>query len=370
MFHPIWRLSEAGADNLGVACNEEGLFLGRTPLIERRGGRFVVRDPHDIQRLFCRAYRTEIDARPLIGGLATVAAALNANDLLLARIAAVHLRIPDLPDQAARNAMEAEDRLIKYASREGAAKIGDANWDPALHPRAGAPPNPGWFAPTDGSVGDSARVQLAENEEPTERPNLPAKRDAETRLLRIGARRALRIAILLLMRIASKPGVIVPLAGEVTAMVEVIRTISELKQLAIDADAVLKFAKKGAHTLQELEVSSNTYEEFSTYDQFTKIGQTTDYLEKRFGPAGDGYQYHHIVTQGGANAANIPPEQLHNTENVIQQPTLLHEQVNAEYQRPAEDGSGRTVYEWLQTKSYEFQREYGLKVLRKLHILK
>jgi hypothetical protein len=41
MFHPIWRLSEAGADNLGVACNEEGLFLGRTPLIERRGGRFV-----------------------------------------------------------------------------------------------------------------------------------------------------------------------------------------------------------------------------------------------------------------------------------------------------------------------------------------
>jgi hypothetical protein len=76
------------------------------------------------------------------------------------------------------------------------------------------------------------------------------------------------------------------------------------------------------------------------------------------------------VTQGGTNAANIPPEQLHNTENVIRLPTLLHEQVNAEYQRPAEDGSGRTVYEWLQTKSYEFQREYGLKVLRKLHILK
>src|SRR4029077_7545941 len=105
--------------------------LGRTPLMERQGGRrFVVRDPHDIQRLFCRAYRTEVDARPLMGGLATVAAALNVNDLLLARIAAVHLRIPDLPDQAARDALEAEDRLIKYASREGVAKIGDSEWNP------------------------------------------------------------------------------------------------------------------------------------------------------------------------------------------------------------------------------------------------
>jgi len=90
MFHPIWRLNDAGADNLGLACADKGLFLGRTPLIERQGGRFVVRDPQDIQRLLSRSYRTHVDAKPLMGGLATVAAALNANDLLLARIAAVH----------------------------------------------------------------------------------------------------------------------------------------------------------------------------------------------------------------------------------------------------------------------------------------
>ena len=89
MFHPIWRLNDAGADNLGLACDDKGLFLGRTPLIERQGGRFVVRDPQDIQRLLSRSYRTHVDAKPLMGGLATVAAALNANDLLLARIAAV-----------------------------------------------------------------------------------------------------------------------------------------------------------------------------------------------------------------------------------------------------------------------------------------
>jgi hypothetical protein len=37
----------------------------------------------------------------LMGRLAAVAAALSANDQGLARIAAVHLRIPDLPDRAA-----------------------------------------------------------------------------------------------------------------------------------------------------------------------------------------------------------------------------------------------------------------------------
>jgi hypothetical protein len=132
MFHPIWRLSEAGENNFGLACDEEGLTLGRTPLIERLAGRFVVRDAADIQRLLSRAYRMEVDAKPLMGGMAAVAAALNASDLLLARIAAVHLRIPDLPDQASRDALESEDRLIKDARGGFVAKSGD--WDPALHP--------------------------------------------------------------------------------------------------------------------------------------------------------------------------------------------------------------------------------------------
>ena len=80
-------------------------------------------------------------------GLARIASALNANDQAAARIAAVHLHIPDLPGSAARNAMVAEDALIKYARDQG----GDSDWNPALHPRAGVLPNPGWFASTDGS---------------------------------------------------------------------------------------------------------------------------------------------------------------------------------------------------------------------------
>src|SRR6202795_2917 len=145
MIYPFWRLSEAGPDNLGLACTDDGLLLGQTPLVERRDGRFAVRGRHEIERLLQRAYAGEVAVDRLMSGLATVASALNANDQCLARIAAVHLRIPDLPDRDARDTMERTDILLKYARDAGG---GDSNWNPAQHPRTGTPPNPGWFAPT------------------------------------------------------------------------------------------------------------------------------------------------------------------------------------------------------------------------------
>ena len=132
MIPKIWRLSEnTGDDNLGLACTEQGLVLGRTLLIERRDGRFVVRERSEIECLFSLAYGRAATAQRLMPGLATVASALNASDQGLARIAAVHLRIPDLPDRAARDLMEAADVLIKYARDES----GGSDWNPALHPR-------------------------------------------------------------------------------------------------------------------------------------------------------------------------------------------------------------------------------------------
>ena len=160
--HQMWRLSEAVPQNLGLACTDDGLLLGRTFLIERRDGRFVVRARGEIERLLKCAYDGEPPVDRLMCGLARVASALNANDQCLARIAAVHLRMPDLASAAVRDALAAEDLLIKYA-RDG----GAANWNPALHPRTGAPPNPGWFAPTGGASHDAPRVRVAENDDPT-----------------------------------------------------------------------------------------------------------------------------------------------------------------------------------------------------------
>ncbi len=158
MIHQMWRLNEGGEDNLGLACTSEGLVLGRTPLIERRDHRFVVRDRGEIEALLSRAYRKNIVADRLMPGLATVAAALNANDPCLACIAAVHLRLPDLADRTARDGMETEDYLIK-----------SVDWNPALHPRAGTPPNPGWFALTGGAGDESPAMQTGQIDNPTER---------------------------------------------------------------------------------------------------------------------------------------------------------------------------------------------------------
>jgi hypothetical protein len=113
----IWRLSKSGDQNLGLACSEDGLCLGRTPLVERRGDLFLVRAKRDLERLLSRVCGAEIDVERLTFGLTTVASALAAKNLAVAQIAAVHLRLPDLPDAATRAALEAQDLLIKVIER-------------------------------------------------------------------------------------------------------------------------------------------------------------------------------------------------------------------------------------------------------------
>jgi hypothetical protein len=358
MIPKIWRLSEnTGDDNLGLACTEQGLMLGRTALIERRDGRFAVRERAEIERLLSRAYRKHLPVDRIMSGLATVTAALNANDQALARIAAVHLRIPDLPDLAARDAMEAEDVLIKCRrQRELKDEIRKASPDDPKHP--------GWPAGTEGGHGGRFR--------PKDGSEAAIAQDVIERIQRIKARRALRTEALAVLRLAAEllvdavPGI--GFAADAATLIDMANTIAELKKLKIDADAAIEFVKHGPYSLEELQVSSN-YEEFSSYGDFIKDAAYIAFLVKRFGRAGSGNQYHHIVTQGGANETKIPAERLQNTDNVIPLPTLLHEAVNGEYSSIDKD-KGMTLYEWLQTQPYDVQREAGLKILRDLHILK
>jgi len=358
MIHRVWRLSEnSGDDNLGLTCTEQGLMLGRTALIERCDGCFVVRERSEIEQLLSRAYRTKLNVNQLMPGLATVATALNANDQGLARIAAVHLRIPDLPDLAARDAMEVEDVLIKYLNQlELKDEIRKASPDDPKHP--------GWPAGTEGGRGGQFR--------PKDGSEAVVAQDVIERIQRIKARRALRTEALAVLRLAAElavdavPGI--GLAADAATLIDMANTIAELKKLKIDADAAIEFVKHGPYSLDELQVSNN-YEEFSSYGDFIKDAAYIALIIKRFGGAGSGNQYHHIVTQGGANGTKIPPERLQNTDNVIPLPTLLHEAVNGEYSY-FDKGKGMTTYQWLQTQPYDVQREEGLKILRKLHILK
>ena len=351
----IWRLREAGENNLGLTCSEEGLLLARTSLIERRDDRFVVRGQREIERLLSCAYRTDLAADRLMPGLATVAAAMNANDQCLARIAAVHLRIPDLPDQAARDHMEAEDILIK-----------SAYWNVALHPHdihkasPDDPKHPGWPAGTEGGLGGKFRPKNGSVASITQE----IKNRINRRELRLNLVAALHIGIEAIGNLIAG----VDVAADVTMAVDLARTATEFRKLAIDATAALDFVKEGPHSLENLQISSSGYEEFSSYDQFVKGELSQARMTKRFGGAAYGNQYHHIVTQGSANRENFSPQQLQNTDNIIILPTLLHEVVNDEYLGPSPDPN-MNMYQWLQTQSYDVQREEGLRILRELHIL-
>ncbi len=110
--------------------------------------------------------------RGVIRGLAAVASALGRNNLALAQIAAVHLRLPDLSDTLARAALEAENLLIKR---------GSAAWDEARHPRTGAPPNRGWFAPNPGAEAGSRPTQTAQGGRGGRRPEGTSDPMAEVR---------------------------------------------------------------------------------------------------------------------------------------------------------------------------------------------
>ena len=358
MIHQIWRLSEPGEDNLGPAITSDGLVLGRTPLLEQREGSFVVRERQEIQRLLSRAYRIDVIIDRLMSGLASVASALNTNDSCLARIAAVHLRLPDLPDTAARVSMEAEDILIKSAVRKSASHPGEI-----LKASPDDPKHPGWPARTPGGRGGKFRPKDGSADALAEEIKDRISRHS----LKMNLTAALHIGVEALANLI--PGLDV--AADVALLATIARTLTEYRELTIEAAAALAFVQNAPYSLEDLQASSD-YKEFSSYDAFVKGRLVSELLFKYFGSAGDGSEYHHLVTQGGANEDNpgIPQSQLQNTDNIIILPTLLHEMVSDEYFRRAPDGSGMTLYDWLQTQPYEVQREFGLKILRDLHILK
>ena len=109
----------AGGDGLAVSCSAEGLFLGRTALIERRGDHYVLRPPAELERLLGRAYGGQIIIERLMPGFAAIAGALDINKLGLAQIAAANLGLSDLPDMAARIGVEVENLLIKLDRIDG-----------------------------------------------------------------------------------------------------------------------------------------------------------------------------------------------------------------------------------------------------------
>jgi hypothetical protein len=95
-----------------------------------------------------------------------------------------------------------------------------------------------------------------------------------------------------------------------------------------------------------------------------------EYLLKRFGAAGDGYDYHHIVEQGGTNADAFATQDLQSTDNIVRIPTLLHEAINSVYSGNSDQNGDSTFREQVRNKPFAEQRDDGIGVMRDLGIIR
>jgi hypothetical protein len=178
----VSRLRGSSDDSLALSCTSEGLFLGRTALIERCADGYVVRPQTELERLLGRAYGGQIILDRLMPGFAAVAGALGIDKVDLAQLAAADLALPDLPDTAARIGVEVENLLIKLERIDG--QLARIAWDEAQHPRTGTPPNPGWFAPSGSSGATTTPHQVAAGEREERRPEEELDPLAEVRQAR------------------------------------------------------------------------------------------------------------------------------------------------------------------------------------------
>lgn len=63
-----------------------------------------------------------------------------------------------------------------------------------------------------------------------------------------------------------------------------------------------------------------------------------------------------------------PPE-LQSTDNIIRLPTMLHEAINSKYYEEADDASGLTIRQLLWMKSFDEQRNEGIRIMCGLGII-
>ena len=89
--------------------------------------------------------------------------------------------------------------------------------------------------------------------------------------------------------------------------------------------------------------------------------------KKTEGTADFGNQLHHIVEQ--RNVAVFGAEKIHNTQNVIEIPKIVHQEISKYYSRIQPFSEGKTVRKWLDGQSFKQQLEFGKKVLSDLGIV-
>jgi hypothetical protein len=325
----------------GARCGADGLHIGAAPLLCRAAsGGWAVRPRDEAETELTALYGLPIDLSGKVGGLATVAAALDRGDAALAAIAAVLLGFPDPPglakDAPARGSAELAAQLIARGLLR--------DWDSAKHPRVGDKPNPGWFA----------AKPVDPNAPP---PAVPAEPSLVREFLR-----AARVEARALLKGAAKKAVA---DGRLALW-----AIPDLKLLVETLVEVLDPTPLNGGEQQVL-------------DQIRAADDPPKTLEELQQPPEEnvlGYQRHHIVEQNPDNVAKSPlvaaiekfgRAALDDPSNIVWVPTFKHEQITGYYNALERSDQPEILHrDVVDELDFAAQRAAGLDALCKFGVLK
>jgi hypothetical protein len=363
--HPnlrFFRLAEGG-----VTCGPDGLFVGGAPMLRRArsydGGGWNPRPVSERDEALAEVYGLPVDSVGKQGGLEVVARALDRGNLALASIGAVLLRFPDPPALTKDAPLRGSAELVA----EGLLK---ADWDSSKHPRAGAPPNPGWFAAT-GAPSPPATRETSEagpgaaDDAPVASAEAAADADMADSEAAAGAGGEGQTGFWTWRRVLTAVRDALKSAGE-----DAIKT----GRFALWGDLALKLAIEVA-----IEALSSTP---ANPDEQRAIDQTNasfdppkplDELRQRPTRFRLGYERHHIVEQNPANLAKSPfaaiiekfgRAALEDPRNIVWIPRTKHELITGYFNgKDQNDSAGRIRRRVGGEMDFEDQFQAGLDVM-------
>ncbi|MFZ5781206.1 MAG: hypothetical protein ACOY4R_13515 [Pseudomonadota bacterium] len=97
---------------------------------------------------------------------------------------------------------------------------------------------------------------------------------------------------------------------------------------------------------------------------FRRVFESRSQLIRYLGKAPEGMQWHHIVEQ--SQAAQFGQQRIQSVENIVAIPIELHARLSAFYSSKQAFSEPTTVREWLRTRTFESQYEYGMRQLRRI----
>jgi hypothetical protein len=314
----------------GVSCDPEGVFVGDVPLLTRSAGQWVVRPLPALNDELSESFQLPIDASRKLGALTLIATALNRGDLAMAAIATVQMQFPDPP--SVEHDAETDAGVIRRALDLWQSGLLKADWDPAKHPRTGAPPNPG---------------QFATKPKPASVPSVKPRAGWPQPHVNGAAREELMKAIEFFGRTGRWVFYGLPIVDGIMAFMEAYSP-TELNGGEDRLTAQLKGALQPPKTLEELHQEPTENEL--------------------------GYEQHHIVNQNDDNLrknvfVKFGPGAINDSDNVVWVPRLLHECISAQYSKNSNGTGSPLVRDVINAMDFDHQRAAGLEILRKCGVL-